>query len=398
MNSGTVISLFLFITLVFLSSANHALFTPHEIHLAHEFRTSILAIDFIMFLFTAVPALFLPLWGFLCDKAEKGGRKNLLLVGAALWSISSLIICYAPSYSLLLVARIITGIGIVVIYPVGFSMVTDFISPQKRGKAFASIAITIALGTGAGIVLASAFGEFAWRPPFLVMGIIGLLILVLSFLFFREPGRGEAEPELRELIRAGKNYIHKIDLQKFMKTLRIGTNHWLLLSKILWRLPLGIYAYKYIPYLEMYGFGPGVKTMVTLLVGSGAVFGYFLGGLIGDWANKLSAGRISVSVLSLFFGVMFLSMALLIPRSEVLWSFNLIFFFLFSFLGVVLTFINVPNLDAIVGDVNEPETRGMFISIISSLGWLSFGAGVLIGGIWAEANLVSYKGILLWEP
>lgn len=182
MKFGSIASLFLFAALLFLSSANIALFSPHEVHLAREFKTSILAIDFVMFLSVAIPALFLPLWGVLCDRAGRGGRKNLLLMGVLLWSISSLIIYFASSYLLLLIARIITGIGAVIIFPVGFSIITDYVSPQKRGKALSIFPIIVALGTGGGIILANVFGATVWRPPFLMIGIMGLIVFALSFL------------------------------------------------------------------------------------------------------------------------------------------------------------------------------------------------------------------------
>jgi len=55
-------SIFILLVLLFLGAANTALLTPHEIHLAHDLRTSIFAIDLVMFLYMAVPAFFLPVW------------------------------------------------------------------------------------------------------------------------------------------------------------------------------------------------------------------------------------------------------------------------------------------------------------------------------------------------
>lgn len=391
---GATISFFLFMALIFLGSANFALFSPHEIHLAKEFDTSILAIDFIMFSFFAVSAFFLPLWGFLCDKAGRGGRRKLLFIGTAFWSISSLIIYFAPSYSFLLAARIISAVGIVVIYPVSFSMMADYSSPEKRGKALAIIPIFIALGAGMGLILSSAFGEFAWRPPFLVLGVSGLLINVFAFIGLCEPERGASEPELREVILAGKIYIHKINMQKFIKNLSIRTNQWIYLAGVIWALPIGIFSYKFMPYLEIYGFRPGIKTAVTLLIGSGVVFGYLAGGFAGDWAKKKRIKRIYICVLSLFLAVIFFSASWSVPQSEALWSFNTILFIFFAFFGAALAFFNVPNVYALMAEVNEPETRGMFFSIFNALGYLAMGVGVLASGINAKATLDSYRGAL----
>lgn len=396
MNPGSILSILLFLALVFLGSANFALFSPHEIHLAQEFGTSILAIDFLMALFTAIFAFSFPVWGFLCGRASRGGRKKLLLIGTAMWGVASIFTYFVASYSQLLVARLINGIGIAVLLPVCFSIFVDYISPQERGKALSLLPITLALGSGAGIALASAFGETVWRPPFLVTGIMGLGILVLSIFFLREPERGVSEPELREHILAGKVYNHRINMKKLVERLGIGTNRWLTLAEISRAIPIGIYVYKVIPYLEMYGFGAGAKTIVTLFIGSGVVFGYLMGGYMGDWANKKAGDRVLFSVLSLLLGMVFLSIAWSMPRPEALWSSNTILFFLFAFLGVALAYMNVPNVHAMLVNVNEPETRGMSFSVLSSMSWMTYGVGILIGGIGTKATLASYQGVLFW--
>jgi MFS family permease len=396
MKPVSMLSFFLFLALIFLGSANFALFSPHEIHLAQEFRTSILAIDFLMSIFTAIFAFSFPVWGFFCDKAGRGGRKNLLIIGTALWGIASLFIYSASSYSQLFVARLISGIGIAVLLPVSFSIFVDCVSSQRRGKVLAVLPVTLAFGAGAGIVLASAFGETAWRPPFLATGIMGLGILVLSIFFLREPERGASEPELKKPILAGKVYNHRINMQKLIKRLGIKTNRWLVLAEISRAIPVGIYVYKVIPYLEMYGFVAGIKTIVTLFIGSGVVFGYLVGGYMGDWANEKAGDRVLFSVLSLFLGMVFLSIAWSMPRSEALWSLNTILFFLFAFLGTALAYMNVPNVHAILADVNEPETRGMSFSMLSSMSWMTYGIGILIGGIGTRATLASYQGMLFW--
>lgn len=396
MNPREKLSIFLFLSLFFVANANTALLTPHEIHLAQEFKTSILAIDFILFLFMAASALSLPFWGYFCDRAGKDGRKYLLFFGTALWCLPSLFIYATSSYLVFLVARVLTGMGIAVIYPVSFSIFTDYVAPQMRGKALASIPVILGLGAGAGVILASAFGEFAWRPPFLLLGLIGLFFTVLSLFFLHEPKRGVSEPELKELILSGKTYSHSINMQKLMNSLKIKTNQWLILSSIPWAIPLGIFSFKFMPYLEFYGFDPGIKTIVFILMGSGLVFGYLLGGFAGDWAENNKFGRLLVSSISLLIGIVFLSIGWAIPRSGMLWSFNTIIFFLLVFFGLLFASLNVANISALLGSVNEPETRGILFSILNSFSYLGMGIGVLMGGIGIEATLESYRSILFW--
>jgi|GEM_PF-1700723 len=395
MRTRGLLSFFLFIMLVFLASANMALFAPHEIHLAHEFGVSILAIDFIMFLFMAAASVSLPLWGFSCDNVGPGGRVKLLFAGTAIWVLSSIIIYFTRSYMMLLLARTLGGVGVIVIYPISFSMITDFVPPEKRGKFLAFFPAAIALGIAVGIILANSFGGMAWRPSFLAIGLAGLVFLGLSLLMVHEPERGRSEPELRELIKAGCNYTHKINFAKLGRTFQIKTNRWFILAEIAWTIPLGILSYKFIPYLEMYGFGAWEKTLLTFWLGVGIIGGYFLGGMIGDWAKSRNIGRIAVNAASLSVAIILFVVGLSIPRTAELWSANTSLFLFFLFFGAVFAFINVPNIYAMQGAVNEPETRGMFFSIFTALGFMGMGSGVLLGGFFTQANLDSYRGVLL---
>lgn len=389
-------SLFLFFSLVFLGAVNSALLAPHEIHLAQDLGTSIFAIDLVMFLYMAVPALFLPVWGYLCDRMGRGGRKTLLVAAVSLWSLSSLVLYLASSFPVFLLARVLIGVGVIVGYPLGYSIITDLIEPKHRGKALASFLIITVLGVGAGVVFASIFGEVVWRPQFLIIGIAGLAALFAFVTFFKEPVRGAAEPELIGLLGGEGAGDYRINAQKLLRILRIRTNRWLLIARVFWRVPLGVYAFKLLPYLEMSGFDPVTKTLFTLLVGSGSVFGYSLGGLLGDWANgKREVGRVSVSIFSLSLAALLLLSAWLIPVSPAIWSASTLRVVFLGFAGAVLLFVNVPNLDAIVGDVNEPETRGMLISLLNSLGWLGFGLGILAGGIGVQPTLSVYRTVLV---
>ena len=389
-------SILLFFSLVFLGAVNSALLAPHEIHLARDLRTSIFAVDLVMFLYMAVPAFFLPAWGYLCDRLGKGGRKTLLAVGAALWSLSSFVIYVAASYPVFLVARVLIGVGVIVVYPLGYSIITDLIAPRDRGKALASFLIITVLGVGMGVVFASLFGELVWRPQFLIIGIAGLAALSAFMLFFQEPARGASEPELMGLVGGEGACDYRINAQKLLRILKVRTNRWLLIAKVFWRIPLGVYAFKLLPYLEMSGFDPAAKTTFALLVGSGSIFGYSLGGMLGDWANgKREVGRVSVSIFSLSLAALLLLSAWLIPLSPEIWSAGTLRVVFLGFAGAVLLFVNVPNLDAIVGDVNEPEARGMLISLLNSLGWLGFGLGILGGGIGVQPTLSVYRTVLV---
>ena len=59
-------------------------------------------------------------------------------------------------------------------------------------------------------------------------------------------------------------------------------------------------------------------------------------------------------------------------------------------------FINESSISATIGEVNLPETRGMFNSLHNSLAAIGSSVGILLGGINAVATPAFYKFTLLF--
>lgn len=131
-----------------------------------------------------------PATGWLADRV---GRKGVFLGSLALFTVGSLLCALAPDLPLLVLARILQGLGGGAIFPVGRTMIYEHFPADRRGMAMGLWSLGIAAAPAVGPVLGGFIvTQWTWRLLFLVnvpIGIVGLVVgwRVLRFAGFREP-------------------------------------------------------------------------------------------------------------------------------------------------------------------------------------------------------------------
>ncbi|GAA3626474.1 MFS transporter [Microlunatus ginsengisoli] len=130
---------------------------------------------------------------------DKFGRKNLFVLGAAGFTVASLICATAQEPTVLIVARAVQGLLGAVLIPQGFGIMKQVFPPQDLGKAFASFGPVIGLSAIAGPLLggvlvdADLFG-LGWRIIFLINVPIGIATVIAAVVLIP---RSDRRPELR---------------------------------------------------------------------------------------------------------------------------------------------------------------------------------------------------------
>jgi predicted MFS family arabinose efflux permease len=153
----------------------------------------------------AIAAFISSLFGvFLLDRFD---RKKALVFIYTGFAVGTLMCAFAESYLALLLLRFGTGLFGGMIGALVLSVVSDLYLFKERGAAmgilFAAFSAASALGVPIGIYLA-AKGD--WQMPFLIIGIIGLVIS--SFIMFKFPSMTahfnavEKKPSFTETISA----------------------------------------------------------------------------------------------------------------------------------------------------------------------------------------------------
>jgi DHA2 family multidrug resistance protein len=110
------------------------------------------------------------------------------MFSVALFTLSSLACGLSVSLPMLIVARILQGIGGGGLAPVEQSMMVDTFPPAKRGAAFAAYGVVVIVGPIFGPTLGGWITDaYSWHWVFLINVPIGIASLVLVSLFVEEP-------------------------------------------------------------------------------------------------------------------------------------------------------------------------------------------------------------------
>ena len=101
--------------------------------------------------------------------SKRFDRISVCSVGIALWAVATTAVGLSSSLSMLLVARTVNGLGLGLVVPVVFSLVSDMFAPAHRGLAFGILGCSSNLGGLAGAwfateLAASVSKHFASSP------------------------------------------------------------------------------------------------------------------------------------------------------------------------------------------------------------------------------------------
>jgi len=131
--------------------------------------------------------------------ADRIGRRRLLLAGAGLFGIASLLAAWAPSAGALIGARALLGIGGATLLPSALALVRSlFDDPGRRAKAVGIWSAVLAGGVGLGPVVSGLLVEhFWWGSVFLVnLPAVALLLVVVPMLVPESRAEGAARVDV----------------------------------------------------------------------------------------------------------------------------------------------------------------------------------------------------------
>lgn len=126
--------------------------------------------------------------------SDRYGRKRVIVTGALLFSISSLLSAVSVNLAMLVVTRVLTGVGIEAMTVAGLAFVAEMFPPLARGRYQA---LLVGIGI-AGLPIMSWFarqvvpvGTDGWRWVF-VFGAVGLIAGLVMLWIFPESARWQA--------------------------------------------------------------------------------------------------------------------------------------------------------------------------------------------------------------
>ena len=311
--------------------------------------------------------------------ADRVSRVKSIVAMAVLWSIACISCMFSQTYTQLLIARAVVGLGEAGYGSVGAAMVAAHFPQRMRagllGGFFASASAGSVLGVILGGVIASRFG---WQAAFGVVGIPGLIIALL-YLFVRDYQTVEtrsartsgAAPTRRELLGS-------IFRSWTVRWICIGAAAELISMSALW---------SWLPSFlnRTYGIAPdkaGIQAALVVLAGA---LGSLLLGVVVDRAGLRKTGGkfLAVAILSL------LSMVTLMfafGAKHIGIELSQTGQFSAILLGGFLGTCTVGPAAAIVLDVIHPGVRSTGASVLSLFQNLfGLAIGPFVGGLLSDA-------------
>jgi MFS family permease len=347
----------------------------------------------VSFLVTAMAAVG---WAYFGDRTN---RKPLLMIGTLIWSAGTAATALSGSFGAFLAAQILASIGLGAVASVGFSVVSDLISPRRRGLVMSLWGLSQAVGSVSGTLIGGLLGAGDWRRPFLLLTALGVAA-TLAYTLTYDIRRGQSEPDLAPLFEAGGEYDHRISPRDLRGIADRRSNVWLILQGLTAQMAFG--SLVWLPRLfqakvEAQGYAESTAIQVGSLFATLFQLGGILsivGGLIGDRLQRRTPrGRALVAAVGILGGiplyiVLFLApLKIDIPQgagsggviAAVLGSVvsepTVAVSFLVALVALALTSANSPNWFALIVDVNPPEHRGT----VYSAGNLVNGVGRALG-------------------
>jgi DHA2 family multidrug resistance protein len=154
-------------------------------HIAGDLSVSMDESTWVLTSYLVANAIVLPISGWCSNRF---GRKRFYMTCVALFTISSFLCGMAPSLPVLVLCRILQGIGGGGLGPSEQSILADTFPPQKRGQAFAMYGMAVVLAPAIGPTLGGFITDhFAWRWVFFINVPVGLLSIFLTSRIVTDP-------------------------------------------------------------------------------------------------------------------------------------------------------------------------------------------------------------------
>jgi MFS transporter, DHA2 family, multidrug resistance protein len=116
------------------------------------------------------------------------GRKRFLLACITIFTLTSAACGAATTLGMLIVARVLQGVGGGALQPIAQAILLESFPPAKRGVAMATFSMGIIVAPILGPTLGGWItDEYSWRWVFYINLPIGLLALLLVFSFIEDP-------------------------------------------------------------------------------------------------------------------------------------------------------------------------------------------------------------------
>jgi predicted MFS family arabinose efflux permease len=284
-------------------------------------------------------------------------RKRLLIVLLAVFAVANLLAALAPSYGVLLIARVIGGAAHGVFWAVVTPYAARLVAPERLGSAVAVATAGGTVASVAGLPLGTLLGAaVGWRVSFAV--IAGLVVVIAALIIVVLPPVEHRATDAPRPVRfaAVRDATFAPVMVLCTTVVLVTLGH------------AAFYTYIAAWVIEVAGFGEGDVAGILLLFGAAGAVGVVVAGVLGDRYPRSLLPVLLVGVVVSVAGVGLLSQAQ--PAVVIfltLWS---------AFLGGVPIIFQSRLLQT--ASLALRDIAAAWITVAFNIG---IGGGALLGGL-----------------
>ncbi|WP_427706607.1 DHA2 family efflux MFS transporter permease subunit [Staphylococcus sp. Mo2-6] len=168
---------------MFIAILNQTLLNVALPEINIDFNISANTGQWLMTGFMLVNGILIPISAYLFNKYS---YRKLFLVAMALFTLGSLVCGISGSFGMMMVGRVLQAIGAGILMPLGTNVFMTIFPPEKRGAAMGTLGIAMILAPAIGPTLSGYIVEnYQWNVMFYGMFIIGLVALVVGYIWFK---------------------------------------------------------------------------------------------------------------------------------------------------------------------------------------------------------------------
>lgn len=233
--------------------------------------------------------------------AHRFDRVRLVGLGSIFWGASTALVGASPSVGMLLLGRALNGLGLGLVTPVVYSLISDMVPTHRRGRAYGLLNFCGGVGGTLGSLFATELagrpagtGLAGWRVAFHAIAAVSVAIGIATLRFghsphagARAPGPGGSPAGLRATLR------HSWEEARWV--LRLRTFRVIIAQGAVGSAPWQSMSFLTL-FLELRGFTHHAAAVTRSLFDWGATFGTLLGGFLIDIAGRVSPNHGKVVV------------------------------------------------------------------------------------------------------
>jgi DHA2 family multidrug resistance protein len=169
---------------MFLAILNQTLLNVAIPHIINEMNVEATTAEWLLTGYMLVNGILIPMSAYLI---ERFGVRKLFLTAMLLFTVGSLVCGLAPTFSILLIGRLVQAVGGGLLMPLVMSIILFIFPPEIRGKGMGIFGLGMMFAPAVGPTLSGwVIEHYSWRLLFNGMVPFSILVLFVASMFLQD--------------------------------------------------------------------------------------------------------------------------------------------------------------------------------------------------------------------